>query len=58
MPQLSPEDRQRVARLTEDLIEHILERPAKRLRESRALRRRLAELEALRDFFDLDRNKS
>jgi glutamyl-tRNA reductase len=53
MPSLSPEDRQRVNRLTEELIEQILAGPARRLRHTRELRRRLEELEALRDVFGL-----
>ena len=54
MPGLSAEDRQRVARMTEDLVERILEEPAKRLRHTRELRQRLEETEALRKLFGLD----
>jgi glutamyl-tRNA reductase len=54
MPGLSAEDRQRVARMTEDLVERILEEPAKRLRHTRELRQRLEEIEALRKLFGLD----
>jgi glutamyl-tRNA reductase len=50
---LSPEDRQRVNRLTEEMVERLLEAPTRRLRHSRELRRRLEELEALRDLFGL-----
>lgn len=50
---LSPEDRQRVARLTEELIDRLLEAPARRLRHSRELRQRLEDIEALRDLFGL-----
>ena len=54
MPGLSAEDRQRVARMTEDLLERILEEPAKRLRHTRELRQRLEETEALRRLFGLN----
>jgi glutamyl-tRNA reductase len=53
MSSLSPEDRQRVSRLTEELIEQILAGPARRLRHNRELRRRLEDIEALRDVFGL-----
>jgi glutamyl-tRNA reductase len=52
---LSPENRQRVARLTEELIDRLLEAPARRLRHSRELRQRLEDIEALRDLFGLRR---
>jgi glutamyl-tRNA reductase len=55
MPHLSGEDRQRIERLTEELIEQILTRPTKRLRHTRELRRRLEDIEALRDLFELDK---
>ncbi len=57
MPQLSADDRQRVERLTEELIDHILKRPADRLRHTRELRRRLEDIQALRDLFGLDKEK-
>ncbi len=57
MPHLSAEDRQRVARLTEELLEHILLEPMERLRSAGGLRRRLQDLEALRHLFGLDREK-
>jgi glutamyl-tRNA reductase len=50
---LSQEDRQRVSRLTEEMVERLLETPTRRLRHSRELRRRLEELEALRELFGL-----
>ncbi len=55
---LSPEDRQRVARLTEELLDRILEEPGSRLRGARELRRKLQNIEAVRDLFDLDKEKS
>ena len=58
MPQLSPEDRQKVAQLTEELLDRVLVEPAERLRGARDLRRKLADLEALRDLFGLDREKN
>ena len=57
MPHLSAEDRQRVARLTEELLEHILLEPMERLRSAGGLRRRLQDIEALRHLFGLDREK-
>src|SRR5574337_387294 len=57
MPQLSPDDRERVARLTEELLEHVLLEPAERLRTGRELRRKLQSVEALLDLFGLDKEK-
>jgi glutamyl-tRNA reductase len=54
MQALSAEDRQRVAKLTEELLEHVLLDPAERLR-ARGLRRRFQDLEALRDLFGLEK---
>ncbi len=58
MPQISPEDRQRVARLTEELLENVLEAPGERLRRTRDLRQRVASIEALRHLFGLDEGDS
>ncbi len=57
MSHLSLEERQRVARLAEELLERVVLEPAERLRGARGLRRRLEDLEALRDLFGLDREK-
>ena len=57
MPHLSREEHQRIARLTEELVERLLEGPADRLRHVRGLRRKLAGLEALRDLFGLNKEK-
>ncbi len=57
MQHLSDEDRQKVAQLTEDLLDRVLLEPAERLRSERRPRRRLQGLEALRDLFGLDREK-
>ncbi len=57
MPQLSSEERQKVAKLTEELLDRILMEPAERVRSTRQLRRKIQELEALRDVFGLAREK-
>jgi len=57
MPQLSSEDRQKVAKLTEELLDRILMEPAERVRSARQLRRKIQDLEALRDVFGLTREK-
>jgi len=51
---LAAEDRERIMRLTEELIERVVQTPSNRLRRTRELRRRLAGIEALRDLFGLD----
>ena len=58
MPHLSAQDRERVAKLAEELLDRVLLEPAERLRGARGLRHRLQSLEALRDLFGLDREKS
>jgi glutamyl-tRNA reductase len=55
--QLSSEERQRVARLTEELLDRILEEPAHRLRTAREVRRRIQEVEALREVFGLTKER-
>ena len=50
---LSAEDRQRVAGLTEELVDKLLEAPAQRLRHSQELRQQLEDIDALRDVFGL-----
>lgn len=57
MQHLSDEDRQKMAQLTEELLDRVLLEPAERLRSERGPRRRLQSLEALRDLFGLDREK-
>ena len=57
MPHLSPADREQVARMMQELLDRVLLEPAERLRDSRELRRKLQNLEALRDLFGLDREK-
>ena len=58
MPHLSAEDRQRMAGLMDDLLNRVLLEPAERLKGVRDLRRKLQNLEALRDLFRLDREES
>jgi len=50
---LSREDRERILRITEELIERVAQEPGERLRRTRELRRRLAGIEALRELFGL-----
>jgi len=57
MSHLSPEDRQRMAGLMDDLVNRVLLEPAERLKGVRDLRRKLQNLEALRDLFQLNREK-
>jgi glutamyl-tRNA reductase len=57
MPQLSSEERQKVGKLTEELLDRILLEPAERVRSARQLRRKIQNLEALRDVFGLTREK-
>jgi len=57
-PQLSPEERQRMAALMDDLLNRVLLDPAESLKGEHDLRRKLRNLEALRDLFRLDRDKS
>jgi glutamyl-tRNA reductase len=54
MADVSPEDRQRISRLTEELVERLLEEPSRRFRQTRELRRRLKAIEVLRELFGLD----
>ncbi|HVB59107.1 MAG TPA: glutamyl-tRNA reductase [Candidatus Acidoferrales bacterium] len=54
MPDASPEERQRIARITEELIDRVLDQPSERLRNGRSMRGRLAAVEALRHLFGLD----
>lgn len=50
----SPAERERLAAITEELIEQLLREPADRLRSGRGLRGRLAAIEAVRELFGLD----
>jgi glutamyl-tRNA reductase len=56
-PQLSPEDRSRMAQLMDELLNRVLLDRAERLKGERDLRRKLQNVEALRDLFRLDRDE-
>jgi glutamyl-tRNA reductase len=57
MPQLSEEERRRMAQLIDEMLDRILLEPAERLKGVSDLRRKLQNLEALRDLFRLDQGK-
>ena len=57
MDDVSPEERERIAHITEELIERVLEQPSQKLRRSREMRGHLAGLDALRHLFGLDAAK-
>ena len=57
MPHLSEKDRAQIEALLEDFLHQVLLDPAERLRGIPELRRKLQNLEALRDVFRLDREK-
>jgi glutamyl-tRNA reductase len=53
---VSPAERQRIAQITEELIERVLDEPAERLRSGRTMRGRLGAIEAIRHLFGLEKN--
>jgi hypothetical protein len=57
MAHLGPEDRRRVEAVVEELLERLILHPAERLRSGHELRRKIQNVEALRDFFGLLREK-
>ena len=57
MAHLSEADRARIAGLLEEFLDRVLLDPVERLRGERELRRKLQNLEALRDLFRLDQEK-
>ncbi len=57
MTKLSPADKQRFEALAEELLEKLLLRPAEQLRAERNLRRKIQNIEALRDLFLPGREK-
>lgn len=57
MPEVSPEERARIAHITEELIERVLDHPAQKLRHSGGMRGRLGAIDALRHLFGLDEGK-
>jgi glutamyl-tRNA reductase len=52
--QMTPEERARMVRVTEQLIDRVLDAPAERMRSGRSMRGRLGAVEALRHLFGLD----
>ena len=57
MPEVSPEERARIAHITEALIERVLDQPARRLRHGGGMRGRLGAIDALRHLFGLEDNR-
>jgi hypothetical protein len=57
MPHLGPDDRRRVEAAVEELLERLILHPAERLRSEHELRRKIQNVQALRDFFGLSREK-
>jgi hypothetical protein len=57
MPQLSEQDRGQIADLLKEFLDRVVLDPAERLRGIPDLRRKIQNLEALRDLFRLDREK-
>jgi glutamyl-tRNA reductase len=51
---ISPEEHARMVRLTEQLIDRVLDAPTERMRTGRGMRGRLGAVEALRQLFGLD----
>ena len=58
MSHLSPEDQKRVALLVHEFLDHVVLEPAEQLKGVPDLRRKLQNLEALRDLFRLDKEDS
>jgi glutamyl-tRNA reductase len=54
---LSPTDREHIESIMEEMLEKFLVQPAERLRDERELRRKIQNVEALRDLFLSDRDK-
>jgi glutamyl-tRNA reductase len=57
MPHLSADDKRRISGLMDELLDRVLLEPAEQLRALPDLRRKLQNLEALRDLFRLDQGK-
>jgi glutamyl-tRNA reductase len=57
MPHLSLEDKRRISELMDELLDRVLLEPAEQLKGLPDLRRKLQNLEALRDLFRLDQGK-
>jgi glutamyl-tRNA reductase len=58
MPHLAPDDKVRIAGLMDELLNRVLLEPTAQLKAVPDLRRKLRNLEALRDLFRLDQGKS
>jgi glutamyl-tRNA reductase len=58
MPNLTEQDRAQVADMLKDFLDRVIMNPAERMRGIPDLRRKLQNLEALRDLFRLDQEKS
>ena len=54
---ISAADRERINRLAEELLEHLVVEPVARMRNAAELRQRLSDLEAVRRLFGLDQEK-
>lgn len=57
MDDVSAQERDRIAHITEKLIERLLQHPEEKLKHGRGMRGRLAGLEAMRHLFGLDEEK-
>ena len=57
MPEVSAEERKRIAHITEELIERVLEQPGEQVKRGGVMRGRLGALEALRHLFGLEEGK-
>ena len=53
MPDVSPQERERLAHITEELIERVLDQPAQRVRRGGNMRGRLGAIDAVRHLFGL-----
>jgi glutamyl-tRNA reductase len=54
MQDVSPQERERIAHITEELIERVLDQPAQRIRRGGNMRGRLGAIDAVRHLFGLD----
>jgi glutamyl-tRNA reductase len=57
MPDVSAQERERIAHITEELIERVLDQPAQRIRRGGNMRGRLGAIEAIRHLFGLDEDR-
>jgi glutamyl-tRNA reductase len=57
MKDVSPDERERIASITEELIERVLDKPEERLLGGRGMRGRLGAIEAVRHLFGLDEDE-